>query len=138
MKRSIQRLLERARKRARWYAADPARAAKLISEAKRKADQQKGRLDQVWTELAALFRLVRAWAGGRYKQISLKTILLVIAAIIYFVNPLDVIPDFVPGFGLIDDVSVIAYVVHSVRKEIEGFLSWEQSARPEAGADFRG
>lgn len=128
MSRRIQRLLERAKKRAQWYAADPERAAQLLGEATRKADAQQGRLDKVWTELGALFRLVRAWAGGRYKQVSLKTIVLVMAALVYFVNPLDIIPDVIPALGFVDDVTVIAYVVNHVRKEIESFLTWEQAA----------
>lgn len=124
----IKRVLDSAKKRARWYAADPQRAADLLGEATRKADAQKGRLDQIWTELGALLRLVRAWAGGRYKQVSLKTIVLVIAALLYFVNPMDVIPDMVPALGLVDDLTVLGFVINNVRKEIDQFLGWEKSA----------
>lgn len=126
----IERALDRASEKAKEYAGNPRRAVDLISEATRKADEQQGRLSAVWDELMALFRLLRAWAGGRYQQVSGKTIVLVIAALLYFINPLDIIPDVLPAVGLLDDVTVLGFVINRVRKEIDGFLTWEKSATP--------
>ena len=74
-----------------------------------------------------LGRLVRAYALGEYKDIPWKTILLIVAAIIYFVNPLDLVPDIIPLTGLTDDFAVLLWVYNSVSNEIDKFLSWEKS-----------
>jgi uncharacterized membrane protein YkvA (DUF1232 family) len=48
-----------------------------------------------------------------------------LAAVIYFLNPLDLIPDFIPGIGYLDDATVIAFVFSSIRKDLLKFLDWE-------------
>jgi uncharacterized membrane protein YkvA (DUF1232 family) len=50
------------------------------------------------------------------------------AAVLYFVVPLDVIPDFIFGLGFVDDIAVVAYVFGQVREEIRAFEQWR--ARP--------
>ena len=74
-----------------------------------------------------LGRLVKAYATGHYREIPWKTILLVVAAIIYFVNPIDLLPDFIPILGLTDDFGILLWVYNSLSREIDKFLSWEQS-----------
>jgi uncharacterized membrane protein YkvA (DUF1232 family) len=51
----------------------------------------------------------------------------ILAAIIYFLNPIDLIPDFIPGLGLTDDFSVLLWVYNSVSTEVVKFLEWEKS-----------
>ena len=70
-------------------------------------------------------RLLRAWVKGDYKNISTSSIIAAVAAIIYFVNPLDLIPDFIPIIGQIDDILVLGYFVKILNKEIEKFMAWE-------------
>jgi uncharacterized membrane protein YkvA (DUF1232 family) len=76
--------------------------------------------------LIALVRMMRAWIKGDYKNISKKSIVAVVAALIYFINPLDLIPDFIPIIGQLDDVFILSYMIKSLNKEIERFMAWEQ------------
>jgi uncharacterized membrane protein YkvA (DUF1232 family) len=50
-----------------------------------------------------------------------------VAALIYFVNPLDLIPDFIFAFGFLDDAAVIGYVVSLLRSEIDLFETWQET-----------
>ena len=74
-----------------------------------------------------LGRLLKAYALGHYREIPWKTLLLIVAAILYFVNPLDLVPDLVPLTGLTDDFAVLLWVYNSVSDEIEKFLLWEKN-----------
>jgi len=74
-----------------------------------------------------LGRLIKAYALGQYKDVPWKTILLIVAAIIYFVNPLDLVPDIIPLTGLTDDFAVLLWVYNSVSNEIDKFLTWEKT-----------
>jgi uncharacterized membrane protein YkvA (DUF1232 family) len=74
-----------------------------------------------------LGRLLRAYAQGEYREIPWKSLLLIVAAILYFINPIDVIPDLMPLVGLTDDFAVLFMVYKSIGADIEKFLDWEKS-----------
>ena len=78
------------------------------------------------TDLLALLRMMRAFVTGRYRQVPRRTLLAVLAGLVYFVNPLDLIPDTLPLVGFVDDVGVLAWVIHKVRQDLEAFLVWER------------
>jgi uncharacterized membrane protein YkvA (DUF1232 family) len=70
---------------------------------------------------------VKAYAQGEYKTIPWKSLLLVVAAILYFINPIDLIPDLLPVLGLTDDFAILYMVYKSVGADIDNFLEWEKS-----------
>jgi len=74
-----------------------------------------------------LGRLIKAYALGQYRDIPWKTILLIVAAVVYFINPLDLVPDIIPLTGLTDDFAVLVWVYSSVSNEIEKFINWEKT-----------
>jgi uncharacterized membrane protein YkvA (DUF1232 family) len=69
--------------------------------------------------------MLKAWSKGDYQSVPWKTIVLSLATVIYFLNPFDVAPDFIPGIGYLDDAVVLGFVVNSIKKELERFLRWE-------------
>jgi uncharacterized membrane protein YkvA (DUF1232 family) len=121
------KMFNMAKKRAEKYIKNPEKASNLLVDAMRKADKNKGALQKVWEELMALFRLISVWATGEYTAVPVKTILLAIAAVIYFLIPIDLIPDFIPLAGFLDDASVIAYVIKSIHDDLDKFVAWEQT-----------
>lgn len=74
-----------------------------------------------------LLRMLNAWMKREYTNVSPKAILAMLAAVIYFVNPFDLISDYLPVVGLMDDITLITYVVTTFNKEIERFMVWEQT-----------
>jgi uncharacterized membrane protein YkvA (DUF1232 family) len=78
-------------------------------------------------KLSIFSRMASAYVSGKYRSVPWKTIMTILAAIIYFVNPLDLIPDFVPLMGLTDDFGVLIWVYNSISTEIDKFLAWEKS-----------
>lgn len=121
--------LNKEKTRAREYMADKRRLVDLLKAAIEKAMRNKDDLKKIWDGLLALIRLVHAWATGKYRKVPLKPILWSIAAIIYFVNPFDVIPDFIPVAGYVDDAAVIGFVINSIRGDLNDFLGWEQTKK---------
>ncbi|MBL3656527.1 YkvA family protein [Fulvivirga sediminis] len=72
-----------------------------------------------------LIRMVKAYINGAYRDVQTSSILLAIAALIYFVMPIDLIPDFIPVTGLIDDFGIMLWVYKKIQDEIDRFLDWE-------------
>ncbi len=68
-----------------------------------------------------------AYANGKYRAVPWKTVMTLLAAIIYFLNPLDLIPDFIPLMGLTDDVAVLVWAYDLISTEIDKFMAWEKS-----------
>ncbi len=117
---------QKAKSKAEEYARDPEKTKKLLDEATKKAKgRKKGPLAEVWNYLTALIRLVRAYMSREYTAVPWETIVLSIAAIIYFVMPVDLIPDFIPVAGLIDDAAIISFVIASIKTHLDDFLEWE-------------
>ena len=54
-----------------------------------------------------------------------KSIVFIVAAIIYFVAIVDLLPDFIPGIGYIDDAGVIAFVISQVKIDLDKYIQWE-------------
>lgn len=110
------------------YARDPKKAKELLDNAVKKAKSYVGNLGplaEVWSYLTALFRLLRAYIRKDYQEIPWGAIVLVIVAIIYFVSPVDLIPDILPVIGISDDAAVIAFVVAQIKSDLDNFLAWE-------------
>jgi uncharacterized membrane protein YkvA (DUF1232 family) len=122
--------VEKTRSKAEEYASDPKKAKELLEAALKKSggyEKNQGALAEVWTYLMALFRLLQAYISKDYVDIPWGSIIMIIGAIIYFVSPIDLIPDFIPVAGIIDDAAVIGFVVGQIKTDLDNFLTWEAS-----------
>ena len=97
----------------------------LIGEALIKMQKHSAAIREIYADLQIILRLVKAWLAGDYKDVSLKSIAILIGAILYFLNPFDAIPDAIPVVGYVDDVGVVAWVLTTLKNEIEKFRVWE-------------
>lgn len=112
-----------ARNRAAEIVRSPEKLREMVAEAREKADSAGGAtspLSAVIEDLKTMFDLLRAVARGNYR-LQKETLILIAGAVLYFVIPIDVIPDFIPVAGFIDDAAVIAWVVKTCKTEIDLF-----------------
>jgi len=94
----------------------------------RRYDSVKELTEDVKDHLQVLGRLLKSYATREYTTISLKNAALSLAAILYFITPLDFIPDFLLA-GLIDDIALLGWVYHNLSDEIVRFLEWEEATK---------
>ena len=127
MKRLARRVLRRFTAAAATTAADKRSMTALLRRAVSKSEKEKGLLSEVWDELTAFLRLLRAWVTGRYKQVPWRTIVLIVGAIAYFVSPIDAIPDWIPLAGFVDDIYVLRLVVRATRADVQRYRAWESA-----------
>ncbi len=85
-------------------------------------------------DLPTLLRLAGRWARREYRAVPWRSVLYAVAALLYFVNPVDLIPDALAGLGFVDDVAVVGAVVNAIRKDLERFRRWEGRGAPEDGS----
>ena len=114
---------------AKTYVGNPSRLTALFNEAVTEAaSMPREPFGETWPYLQAMLRLIRAYADGQYRDISENTLVVIVAAIVYIVNPLDVIPDALPALGYLDDATVLALAVKRSRDSLDAFMAWETRA----------
>ena len=112
-----------ARTRAAEIVKSPDKLRAMVDEAREKAESAGGASNPiagVIDDLKTMFELLRAVARGDYR-LRKETLILIAGAVLYFLIPIDVIPDFIPVAGFIDDAAVIAWVVKTCKTEIDLF-----------------
>ncbi len=72
-----------------------------------------------------LVSLVRSYVRRDYQDIPIGSIIAIVSALIYFVSPIDLIPDNIPVIGYIDDVAVLAFVWTMVEGDVEEYKKWQ-------------
>jgi uncharacterized membrane protein YkvA (DUF1232 family) len=108
------------------YVSDPKRLRKLIEDAIGKINViPRGPFGETWPYLLAMVRVVRDYQRAEYRDLAAAKLLIILAAIIYFVSPFDVIPDWIPVLGHIDDAFVVSLALKSVRSDLDTFMAWE-------------
>jgi uncharacterized membrane protein YkvA (DUF1232 family) len=120
---------KQSRTRAEKTLRDPKQTAKLVAQARKKLSESRDRLEESVDELEALIRLIQAYAKGDYRDVPWTTIVAAAGAVIYFVMPLDLIPDPLPGIGYADDVTVVLFVLAAIQRDVDAFERWEEKHR---------
>ncbi len=103
------------------------RVVLLIRDAYAHLEANASALTAVWDDVRAALRLLVAWTQRSYRQVSGASLALLVAALLYFVTPLDVIPDTLGAIGFVDDVAIIETAVNAVRAELNQFRDWEET-----------
>lgn len=70
--------------------------------------------------------LVKSYIKKEYSDIPIGTIIAIISALIYFVSPIDIIPDSIPFLGYFDDAAVVAACWKLVDSDIEEYEKWRE------------
>ena len=123
MKIDFETVLRNLKDKADAIYMDNTRLRELLDTAISKAKGNKQLMD-IWEDLKLFIELIKDWMSGRYDDLSRETIIMIIAALIYLVMPIDLIPDFLIG-GYIDDALVIGYVVKKTSDELKLYKEWK-------------
>ncbi len=97
----------------------------LIDKVFENIGQNTNKVMDMQNQAYAMMRMLKAWYAREYTDISAKNVLSLVASAIYIVNPIDLIPDFIPFIGRLDDKLVIAFFIKRLNNEIQKFMAWE-------------
>ena len=123
---------------AEGYIRQPTRLKSLLTDAYKKASDKNdvGTLaHEAWETLQTMFRLIKASVSGEYTGVPTSTVAAAVAVLIYFLSPIDLIPDFIPVLGLLDDVALVAWFSTTLKHEMDRFHEWELTRPAEVTAE---
>lgn len=101
------------------------RVVRVVQRSLRKVVRNEASLARARGDIRTLARLAYAWTHGHYRAIPWRSVLYAAAALVYFLNPIDLIPDALLGIGFVDDMAVVAAVVQAIRSDLDSFHAWE-------------
>lgn len=79
------------------------------------------------SNIPVLVSMVRSYACKDYPNIPLGTMVAIISALIYFLSPIDLIPDAIPGVGYVDDAAVIVACLGLVQSDVDEYKAWRST-----------
>jgi uncharacterized membrane protein YkvA (DUF1232 family) len=112
-------------KEALVYLKNPKKLSQLLTAVVVYARKNKNAVKTFLKDILLLWEMLNAWFKGEYKDIPKKTIVLIITALLYFISPIDLILDWLPG-GFIDDAALITWVLQSMSSDIQKFNVWKK------------
>ncbi len=106
----------------------------LVQAVFNRSDQFRARLGDTFADLILLASLLGDWVTGRYRTVPWGTLLTVTGALVYFLMPLDAIPDPIVALGLVDDVAVISRTLKLTRTDLDRYQQW-RNEQGDAGGE---
>lgn len=76
--------------------------------------------------IPVMVSLVRSFAKKEYTDIPIGSIIAITSALIYFVSPIDIVPDSIPLIGYIDDAAVVAVCWKLVESDVKEYVKWRE------------
>ena len=72
-----------------------------------------------------VIRMIRNSVNGNYQNLPWQTLVMMLAGLIYFLTPIDALPDFIPVVGLVDDATILLWLGKSFRDDLTKYKAWE-------------
>ena len=116
------------RKKAGAALKDPRILKEISDRSRSKLDSHSDKFSSLKKDLSTLLDMILAYSKGHYRSVPWKSLLSGVAAVIYFLNPFDAIPDFIFGIGFLDDLTVVGMVLKSLGSDLANFREWQGTA----------
>ncbi|MGX8774810.1 MAG: YkvA family protein [Bacillota bacterium] len=78
-------------------------------------------------EVPRMIALLKDYIQKDYTEVPKKSLIFIVAALLYLVNPKDIIPDKFLGVGLIDDAAVVAACIALTRADLDAYDAWKDA-----------
>ena len=84
-----------------------------------------GLLSRLFQNLRLLVPLIKDYWKGIYRDVSIKSIVIFVAALIYIISPIDLLSDYLIGLGQIDDVAILGFSLYLLERELRKYKEWK-------------
>ncbi len=84
-------------------------------------------LKKYWDDVCDVFALLKDRVAGKYTETPWRTIAALTGALLYVLSPLDLIPDFMPIIGYLDDAAVFAIALKIAKDDLARYRAWRET-----------
>jgi uncharacterized membrane protein YkvA (DUF1232 family) len=107
--------------KAKRYLRDPKKLRVIVDEASLKAERSKRQILPAANFIRLFCAVVDDHLTHGHVDIAENDLQHIVAALVYFISPVDVFPDFIPTYGFVDDMFVIGLVAAAVHESLERY-----------------
>ena len=103
----------------------------------KRAESREKKLEKIPTvgdwfaDLPATISLIRSYIRKEYSDVPIASIIAALAAALYVVSPVDLVPDFIPGVGMLDDAAVLVLCWKMIHDDVDKYQEWRKQAGKE-------
>ena len=98
----------------------------VLDKEKKILGKANGPLDKFARKIKLFFSLLKDYKNGSYREIPWTTIAAVIGSLLYVFSPIDLLPDFIPFLGLMDDAAVIMICLQGIGQDLKKYEIWKE------------
>jgi uncharacterized membrane protein YkvA (DUF1232 family) len=124
-KKALDKQLAKAEKKASSNMKDKAFIGKLLYQVINKLRSNPPKFKELKEQINLIIDFLKQYLSGNYKNVNKSSVITLVAALIYFVNPFDLIMDYIPGIGYLDDMGIIMFVYQKLSQEFQDFKDWK-------------
>jgi uncharacterized membrane protein YkvA (DUF1232 family) len=100
-------------------------------EISKKLKKVPGIFTKIINQIILLLDMIKSYWSGEYREIPWFSIAMSAAALLYFINPIDIIPDIIPLIGFVDDAFVVGFVIKSIQGDLKKYCAFKGYALEE-------
>jgi len=82
------------------------------------------RMQKLANQVRLLVELVDDYWAGRYRDVSWYSLAVATLGALYFLSPNDIVPDFLPFLGQLDDVAVMAIALQFLKRDLRRYCEF--------------
>ena len=110
---------------AKSFIEDPAKIDELIAQLMQKMEELPSTVAESFANVPLMAQMVKGYVTQEYTDVSPKVVVSLVAAFLYLVKQRDLIPDYIPVVGFLDDLAIITFALAINKPELEAYAQWK-------------
>ena len=123
-------ILDSGKEKAESLIGDPAQIDALLGQLQEKLKGLPAEAMQQFANVPLMASMVKSYVSKEYTAVSPKVVIALVSAFLYLVKSKDLIPDYIPVIGLVDDLAVAAVALTVCKPELEAYAAWRDAGAP--------
>ena len=124
--RKLKKSLNENKEKAKAFLDDDEKMENLFQEFEKKL-RLIPKIGKRASDVAVLLSMLRAYIKKQYTDVSIATILAAVAGLIYVVNPMDIVPEYILGVGVLDDAAIVGIILQAMHMDLNKYKQWQKA-----------
>ena len=126
LKNQAEGILEGSKEKAASFLEDGGKMDQLLEQVEAKLETVP-KAGIYLAEVPRMIALLKDYIQKDYTEAPKKSLIFIVAALLYLINPKDIIPDKYIGVGLLDDAAVVAACIALTKKDLDAYDAWKDA-----------
>lgn len=127
-KEKIKEQIDKFSEKAKQIIDNPEKVSAVLEKATALCDDlsQVRFIGKYFKDISLICSMLNDYICKRYTKVPMATVITLLAAVLYFVSPIDIIPDFLPLIGHLDDMIVFGFVTDAAKVDLKKYEKWKK------------